>query len=641
LTGGASLERRRGAWRSTALAAALLACGLAWVPGARAQQADTAARRADTTAAGVPRYRLDALVVSAAGRTGSRAADTRDVEILDRTELRSIPARTVSDLLRWAAGVDLRPKSPAQTDVTLRGSSFEQVLVLVDGVPVNDPQTGHFDLDVAVPLASVERVEILRGPASAAFGADAMGGVIDIVTRGADTPGRVRPPSVRASAGSFGTVDASAAGDARVGPAVLHAAAGGLRSDGHRDDTDYRIGLGSLTAAAPLGGGELLGSFRYARRDYGAGGFYGPYPAYERTRTLVATLAWRGAAGAGTRVEPRLELRRHHDDFELLRQDPAFYRNLHAVWDLGGGLTVRRRLGGGIVAAAGGNVHDVLLRSSALGRRDEGRGALFGEVTAGTPGAAVASAGLRQDWHQAYGGFLAPSLSAAVWPVRALSLHGAVGRSFRAPTFTERYYRDPVDVGNPNLRPERAWSAELGVRLEPAAGVRLDLTGFRRWARDLIAWARPAGAGQDVPWETRNVARADYRGAELTATALDVAGGSVRASFELLGVDPGVGSFQTKYALRPLEEKLALTAARPLPGGVRAVAHLLRARRRGDPDPFWRLDVRLDRRVSVGSLFLDLTNLTDDRHPDIVGQPVAGRAIEAGLTIGPAGPAGP
>jgi iron complex outermembrane receptor protein len=352
----------------------------------------------------------------------------------------------------------------------------------------------------------------------------------------------------------------------------------------------------------------------------------------------VATVAWRGAAGADTRVEPRLELRRHHDDFALLRQDPAFYRNLHAVWDLGGALTVRRRLGAGLVAAIGGDAHEVLLRSSALGRRDEGRGALFGELTAGTPGTAVASAGLRQDWHRAYGRFLAPSLSAAVWPLPALSVHGAVGRSFRAPTFTERYYRDPVDVGNPDLRPERAWSAELGVRLEPRPGLRLDLTGFRRWARDLIAWTRPKGAGPDVPWETRNVTRADYRGAELTARAANVAGGRVRVDLELLAVDPGAGAFRTKYALRPLEEKMALTIEHPVPGGVRAAAHLLRARRRGDPDPFWRLDLRLDRPLGIGSVFLDVTNLTDDRHLDIVGQPVEGRALQAGFTIGPAGP---
>ena len=639
--------KARGRAASAVLAAALLAAGPAAAAGQGAVRdtsgavRDTSGSARDTSrtaAAAAPRYRLDPLVVSAAGRTGGRAAATRDLEVIGREEIDRVPARTVAGLLRWAAGVDLRPKSPAQVDLTLRGSSFEQVLVLVDGVPVNDPQTGHFDLDVAVPLAAVERVEILRGPASAAFGADALGGVVNIVTRGSDRPGEVRPAAARVSAGSFGRLQGSGAAAVRAGPAVFHAAAGGLRSDGHRDDTDYRIGLGLLAAAAPVGGGHLLGSVRYARRDYGAGGFYGPYPAYERTRTLAATLGWRPPADASTRIEPRLELRRHHDDFVLRRSDPSYYRNLHAVWDLGAELTVRRSLGAGLVGAVGGNAHDVLLRSTALGRRDEGRGALFAELTAGTRGAAVVSAGLRQDWHEVYGGFLAPSLSAAVWPVRGLSVHGAVGRAFRAPTFTERFYRDPVDVGNPDLDPERAWSAELGVRLEPAPGLRLDLTGFRRWARDLIAWTRPAGAGDGVPWETRNVARADYRGAELTARAADLAGATVRASLELLGVDPGAGTFTTKYAFHPLEERASLAVSRELPGGVRAAARVLRARRRGFPDPFWRLDLRLDRRVGPASVFVDLANLTDDRHPDIVGEPVAGRAVEAGLAIGPAGP---
>ncbi|HKK08312.1 MAG TPA: TonB-dependent receptor plug domain-containing protein, partial [Gemmatimonadota bacterium] len=178
-------------------AAAAPAVRTAAPPGATpAARADTSppAARADTTPAAPgtvpprrssPRYLLDTLVVSAAGRTGGRAAATRDLEVLGRDAIEATPARTVAGLLRWAAGVDVRPRSPAQADLSLRGSSFEQVLVLVDGVPVNDPQTGHFDLDVAVPLASVERIEILRGPASATFGADAVGGVVNIVTRGA------------------------------------------------------------------------------------------------------------------------------------------------------------------------------------------------------------------------------------------------------------------------------------------------------------------------------------------------------------------------------------------------------------------------------------------------------------------------
>jgi hypothetical protein len=100
---------------------------------------------------------------------------TRSVQVLDRPTLESLPARSVAEALRWATGWSLGSRSPAQTDLSIRGGSFEQVLVLVDGVRMSDPQTGHFDLDLAVPLDRVERIEILRGPASAQYGSDAWG----------------------------------------------------------------------------------------------------------------------------------------------------------------------------------------------------------------------------------------------------------------------------------------------------------------------------------------------------------------------------------------------------------------------------------------------------------------------------------
>src|SRR5690606_27325750 len=118
----------------------------------------------------------------------------------------------IPDLLQWALGVDLMPRSPALADVSLRGSSFEQVLVLVDGVRVSDAQTGHFDLDLAVPLDQVERIEILRGPGSSLHGADAMGGVINVVTRQG-----VERSTARAEAGTFGTTGLALSHSMRLG----------------------------------------------------------------------------------------------------------------------------------------------------------------------------------------------------------------------------------------------------------------------------------------------------------------------------------------------------------------------------------------------------------------------------------------
>ena len=131
-----------------------------------------------------PLVRLDTLRVDVASRTASGfPARSRVVQVLTEEDLRELPVRTVAEALQWMTAADLQPRSPAQTDLSLRGSTFEQVLVLVDGVRMSDPQTGHFDLDLTVPLDRVARIEVLAGPASALYGADALGGVVNVVTR--------------------------------------------------------------------------------------------------------------------------------------------------------------------------------------------------------------------------------------------------------------------------------------------------------------------------------------------------------------------------------------------------------------------------------------------------------------------------
>src|SRR5688572_14326699 len=125
---------------------------------------------------------LDTVEVNSRAPMGGLAA-TRAVEIIDGRDIRNSPASTINDLLQWAFGVELMPRSPALADVGIRGSSFEQVLVLVDGIRMRDSQTGHFNLNLTVPLDQIERIEILRGPAASLYGSDAMGGVINVVTR--------------------------------------------------------------------------------------------------------------------------------------------------------------------------------------------------------------------------------------------------------------------------------------------------------------------------------------------------------------------------------------------------------------------------------------------------------------------------
>jgi iron complex outermembrane receptor protein len=553
------------------------------------------------------------------------ASATRGVQVISGEVIRALPVRTVPEALQWALGVDLMPRSPALVDVGLRGSSFEQVLVLVDGVRVSDAQTGHFDLNLAVPLDQVERIEVLRGPASTLHGADAVGGVINVVTRDGGAS------RVRLETGTFGTAGLALAHTLPLGSARLDLGADLRRSDGHRAGTDYETGQGRMALAVPIGGRTLDATAGYAARDFGANGFYGSNPSwdeFEKTRATTATLALRGDPAAPWAIEPVLSFRRHDDDFVLRRDDPSFYRNQHTTDQLGGRVGARYAASPALRLATAAEAFTDRLESTSLGDRSEGRAAILGEVAVGRVGAATAVAGLRADWHEAQGTFLSPSASAAWWPTGIVRLRGSVGRALRTPTWTERYYRDPANEGNPDLGPERSWSAEVGVDVTPAAGARVGLALFQREADDLIDWAR-AQATTDI-WRTRNVESATFRGveAQLAARLLAI-DWQAQGSWLSISSSAEEGA-ESKYALRPLVETVSLGAERRLPGGFAVALRGMHARRAGE-EAYLRADARGSLTLSSIRLHLDLQNIGDTRYLDIAQVPAAGRSLLVGL----------
>ncbi len=571
---------------------------------------------------------------------------TRAVEVITATEIRRLPARTLSDVIGWALGADVQARSPAQADVGLRGSSAEQVLVLVDGVRATDPQTGHFALDQAVPLDEVGRIEVLRGAASAQYGADALGGVINIVTRaGSALLGAAAPASgasARLEGGSFGTGALALRAESGTGGPRADAAGELSRSDGWRPGTDSRIGSGRAGFAARLGGRTLRGAAAYAARDFGARAFYtdpaAPFDEYEKTRTATLEAGLDAPPDAALALEPRLSVRRHDDDFMLRRSDPAFYENVHRSWQIGGELVARGRAfgrsdssRGPVRLAAGTEAYRDLLRSSSLGDRDESRAAAFGEVSAGAAGRAVVTAGLREDWHSRYGAFAAPSLAAALWARPVLRLRAAAGRAFRAPTWTDRYYRDPANIGNPDLRPERAWEGEAGADLLAAGGARLSVTGFVRRTSDLIDWVRPTGAPPaTTPWQAQNVGTATFRGAELEGSALDPLGTQWLLRATALAFSADAAAVASKYALRPLLRTAALSCDRVVARRVGIGGRAAYARREGEAG-YWLLDARMSVEFGAAQLYLDGRNLGDARYLDVSRMAAPGREWDVGL----------
>ncbi|NNM05895.1 MAG: TonB-dependent receptor, partial [Gemmatimonadetes bacterium] len=251
----------------------------------------------------------------------------------------------------------------------------------------------------------------------------------------------------------------------------------------------------------------------------------------------------------------------------------------------------------------------------------------------------VLSMGLRGDWHQGFGSFFSPSVSGSFRLGPGLRIRAALGRTFRAPTWTERYYQDPVNVGSPDLDPERAWSGEVGFDYTRRGSLRFGLTAFSRRSEDLIDWARPqaetGGDGEPPPWETRNVEEATFRGLEADLSFLGP--GAIRWTMGgmLLSVDSREAEgFRSKYALRPQDELVHVGAERALAGSLRVGAKFRRAKRKGEK-AYHLFDMRAGIRLGSTLIYLDATNLFDAEYPDVTGAMAPGAALYLGLEIAP------
>jgi outer membrane cobalamin receptor len=572
---------------------------------------------------------LDTIRVTS--RTASALAGaTHSVEVLTRADLARLTGRSLAEVLGHALGMDVQTRSPAQSDIALRGSTFNQVVVLVDGVRVSDVQSGHYALDLAVPTAMIERIEILRGTGSALYGSDAVGGVVNIVTR---DDASLRQLALRG--GSFGSAAASAFAAGEAAGLRLAAGADGDRSSGHRDGTDYDVTQVRMSAErrTPLGRAQL--DVGQGLRRFGAADFYSPYPSEETTRSTTAALRLAGDEARRVAVSGSLHTRRHSDLFTLKRDDPAFYQNAHLSWESGGDVTVRTALSPLMTLATGAELLDARLSSARLGDHAQLRQAAFSELTVAAPRGAVLNVGLRGDRVQDVGDFLSPSIGVALPLAGAAQLRGSVSRGFRAPTWTERYYRDPANVADSSLAVERFWSSEVGVRMTPTGPVFADVAVFERQAADLIDWARPIGAPTGTPWHTMNFAAARYRGVEASLRAPMLAGvdWTLRASALRLDASSATG-LEGKYALRPLTRTLGATASLPFGDAAALTLDALRARRAGDGEgDHTQMNARLGVPLLGVRASLELVNFTNASFLDVSGRPVAGRSVLVGATF--------
>lgn len=561
--------------------------------------------------------------ITVASRVGGDQA--RSVQIIDRATLDRLPGTSVQAVLGWALGSDLQGRSTAQADFAMRGGSYEQTLILVDGQRMRDLQTGHFALDLAVPYEAIERIEIVRGPAAAQYGADAVGGAVNIVTR---TSGR----ALRVRGGGFGTADigASLSGGRGAGRVALHAEH--QRTDGHRAGTDARLTQARVSFQASTGAQRLRADVGLGAREFGANTFYGPFDSYERTRTLTAGVVHDAAPGGRVATRLRAGYRHHTDDFILVRDDPARYRNDHRSHQGELEALLRYAASDATTLALGVEGLVATLNSSNLGERDQTRGALFTELRQRLSTRVDAHAGLRLDGGSDFGAQWVPSAG-----LTAVIASGTVARAsyaggWRQPTWFERFYTDPANQGTPTLQPERFHNSEVGVAWRGAAGWHADIAGFHREGRDALDWVRPAGQTPPAQWVGANLGTVRTTGVELLGGTPRVGAvdWQVRASALTAKADVAPG-IEGKYALRPLTQTVGLTT-RWAPAGARWWALVDASHAKRVREAAWTtFGARVGATMGTAEVSAELLNMGNARTLDASGRPVPGAQAVMGV----------
>jgi iron complex outermembrane receptor protein len=421
----------------------------------------------------------------------------KGILILDQKDIEALPARTIQEAFQYINGVHIDSRSFAhvQSDVSIRGGTFDQVLILIDGIKLNDSQTGHHNMNIPIPLEMVERIEVVKGPGARIYGPNAFAGVISIITKSDMDPSL----SLRYYGGSFNSHGGGLALSHKTGKVSHHVSFRRDISDGFRHNTDYGITQVSYKANYSSNRNSYTIQGAFSERKFGANGFYADTSfteQYEEVQSSYAAFQHQYNA-KNLVLRSNLYWRRNQDMYLFLRNDPSFYRNFHLGNNLGGESNLQwiNSLG---QTGIGLDYRKEILRSNLLGDRERDVIALYGEHRFEWNSFSI-SPGLVYNYYSDHGSTILPGLEAAYRSTSNSTFHASTGRTFRVPTYTDLYYQSPVEIGNPNLVPETAWSSEIGYKFINS-NWNVQYTLFHRNVSELIDWQR-----EESIWKVSNL----------------------------------------------------------------------------------------------------------------------------------------
>ncbi len=588
----------------------------------------------------------------------------RILTVVDKTEIKRSAIQSIDQLLDYVVGIDIRQRGTngTQADISVRGGSFDQVLVMLNGVNITDPQTGHFNLDIPLNLSDVSKVEILHGSSARIHGPNAFSGAINIITENNKSALRAE-----LTAGGFQTFGQSVAGDLVSGELETFASVSHKSSEGYIANTDYELSNAFVQSVLRTTAGKFNLQLAAQLKDFGANGFYSlKYPNQrEANKAFFTSLDWSLSKGNFT-YNAQASWKQHHDRYELDHSKVAGYK-YHLTDVTGGKLSGSYKSKFG-KTTFGANVRNEHIFSNSLGLAMSApdsleipfeNGLYFKKSYNRTTYTAIVdhsvnfgkwflSAGLATSYSEdfkstTYGGFdLGYTIN------ENINVYASANSASRLPTFTDLFFSNPVQQGSPRLLPEQSKTIEIGTKINyPAWNFTTGI--FYRKGENVIDWVKMDAASKYV---AMNLSSINALGGEMavTYTFNNFFLKKASVNYSYLNLDKAAVGFDSKYALDYLKNKIVLAVDHSLWGKLSALWKLGYFDRSGNYDaqtisiagspaiftnytPYTNIDCRLLWTDKHFDIFADGNNLLNATYADYGGLVQPGVNFNVGIRM--------
>jgi vitamin B12 transporter len=464
------------------------------------------------------------------------------------------------DLLQQVSGIDIRRRGVpgTQADLYIRGGGFDQTLLLIDGMKMDDIQTGHHTLNLLLPIQLIERIEIIKGPASRIFGQNAFNGAINIVTKSLPKLDKkqfemlVSNPTF-GSFKQFGFLINSRLSLKEKFNAQLTFSRS--KSDGYRYNTDYSNDFFFFKSEIKTQKNPIIITSGFTEKKFGANGFYASPSAtdqYEETQASflgISTLL----GSEKFLVRPKLYWRRGQDEYIYIRNNPSVYRNLHKTNKIYLDFSFSKlfessRLNFGI------DLSNSSISSNNLGDHNRFTTSLYADYTFKTKDNKLSfSPGLSISNFSDMSTHFFPGIDVGFDVNEKINLYANYGKTYRIPTYTDLYYSDRNTIGNPDLNPEHAITNEIGIKYSNE-NIDVSSSFFTRKSSNIIDYVKQS---EQDKWEATNIRNLDTNGFDLNFLYKISLHNSLRLGYTYLFDKSYVSEVNySRYAINSLRHQL-------------------------------------------------------------------------------------